>query len=123
MEDFTTGLVGKIGLPDPHLMDAVMREHCMRGDSKLPFSPGNYNTTTTPEAEWLVVTDPEEGARVSVGARRVRALEDLLLNPSAKEAGLRKEEILALQLYTGWSLTGSFSLPVLRCWGKDLDST
>ncbi|KAJ1474028.1 hypothetical protein T484DRAFT_3292848, partial [Baffinella frigidus] len=111
MEDFTTGLVGKIGLPDPRLMDAMMREHCMRGDSKVAFSPGNYDTTTTPEAEWRVVTDPEEGTRVSVGARRgtrvsvgarrVRALEDLLLDRRATEAGLRKEEILALQLYTG----------------------
>ncbi|KAJ1471521.1 hypothetical protein T484DRAFT_1977527 [Baffinella frigidus] len=101
MEDFTAGLVGKIGLPDPRLMDAMMREHCMRGDSKVSFSPGTYDTTTTPQAEWRVVTDPGEGSRVSVGARRVRALEDLLLDPRAREAGLRKEEILALQLYTG----------------------
>jgi hypothetical protein len=112
MEDFTSGLVGKLGLPDPRLMEAMMREHCMREDSKVTFSPGNYDTTTTPEAEWRVVTEPEEGTRVSVGPRRVRALEDLLLDPIAKEAGLRKEEILALQLYTGWSLTGSFSLPL-----------
>ena len=28
MEDFTKGLVEKIGLPDPRLMEAMQREHC-----------------------------------------------------------------------------------------------
>ncbi|KAJ1481747.1 hypothetical protein T484DRAFT_2707359 [Baffinella frigidus] len=121
MEDFTTGLVGKIGLPNPRLMEAMTWEHCMRGDSKVSFSPGNYDTTTTPEAEWRVVTHPKEGTRVSVGARRVRALEDLLLDPRATDAGLREEEILALQLYTGWSLTRSVSLLVLRCSREESD--
>ena len=76
----------------------------MRGDSKATFSPGNYDTTTTPEAEWRVVTDPEEGKRVSnlsEGKRRVRAIEDLLQDDCAKQAGLLEEEILAMQLYTG----------------------
>ena len=82
----------------------------MRQDSKVTFSPGNYDTTTTPEAEWRVVTDPEEGKRVSVGKRVVQALAELKTDPTVQEAGLLDEEILALLLYTGWSLTGSFSI-------------
>ena len=77
------------------------REHCKRGDSKATFSPGNYDTTTTPEAEWRVVTDPEEGKRVSVGERLVHALAELKKDPMVQEAGLLDEEILALVLYTG----------------------
>jgi hypothetical protein len=101
LEDFSKGLVEAIGLPDHRLMDAMMREHCMRGDSKATFSPGNYDTTTTPEAEWRVVTDPEEGKRVSVGKRLVQALAELKEHPMVQEAGLLDEEILAMQLYTG----------------------
>ena len=84
LKDFTTGLVGKIGLPDPRLMEAMRREHCMRGDSKLPFSPPNYDMTTTPEAEWRVVTDPEEGERVSVDKRHVRPLAVLRQLPTVR---------------------------------------
>ncbi|KAJ1492128.1 ankyrin repeat-containing domain protein [Baffinella frigidus] len=79
----------------------MKREHSMRGDSKVTFSPGNYDTTTTPEAEWRVVTDPEEGKRVSVGKRVVQALAELRQDSMVQEAGLLDEEILALVLYTG----------------------
>ena len=95
----------------------------MRGDSKVTFSPGNYDTTTTPEAEWRVVTDPEEGKRVSVGKRLVQALAELKKDPMVQEAGLLDEEILALLLYTGWKLTGSFATPLLRCCWEDLGGT
>jgi len=101
----------------------------MRGDSKATFSPGNYGTTTTPEAEWRVVNDPEEGKRVSLDSvdklhkRRVRALVELREDKEVKDAGLRDEEILALLLYTGWKLTGSFAIPALRCRWEDLDGT
>ena len=79
----------------------------------MTFSPGNYDTTTTPEAEWRVVTDPAEGQRVSVGKRLVQALAELKKDPMVQEAGLLDEEILALVLYTGQSLTGSFAIHVL----------
>ncbi|KAJ1475862.1 hypothetical protein T484DRAFT_1826830, partial [Baffinella frigidus] len=101
LADFSKGLVEAIGLPDPRLLEAMTREHCTSGDSKLLFSPGNYDTTTTPEAEWRAVTDPEEGRRVSVGKRVVQALAELTKDPVLQKAMLRDEEILALQLYTG----------------------
>jgi hypothetical protein len=73
----------------------------MRGDSKGAFCPPNYDTTTTPEAEWRVVTDPAEGRRVSVGKRLVQPLAVLRELPMVKEAGLCDEEVVALVLYTG----------------------
>ena len=79
----------------------MKREHCKRGDSQTTFSPGNYDTTTTPETEWRVVTDPEEGKWVSVGERLVHALAELKKDPTVQEAELLDEEILALVLYTG----------------------
>ena len=110
MEDFTKGLVAKIGLPDARLRLALELEHCKRGDSKDEFSPGNYDTTTTPAREWQVVTDNEEAKRVSAGLRRVLSLEaikqlegvrDVGLWAEDNPGGLRDEEILALLLYTG----------------------
>ncbi|KAJ1480296.1 ankyrin repeat-containing domain protein, partial [Baffinella frigidus] len=77
------------------------REHCTSGDSKGTFSPGNYDTTTTPEAEWRVVRDPGEGRRVSAGLRLVKALAELRKVKEVEEAELLDEEILALLLYTG----------------------
>ena len=128
MEDFTTGLVGKIGLPNPRLMEAMRLEHCEGGDSMNNFTAPNYVTETTPAAEWKVVTDPEEGARVSrdsAGKRRVRALAELreVKEVKACEPRLRDEEILALLLYTGWKLTDSFATPLLRCCWEDLGGT
>ena len=73
-------------------------EHCRRNGCDAQFSPGNYDTTTTPEAEWLVATDAQEGKRVSVEGRRVLPVEELMECDAVKEAGLRKEEVVALKV-------------------------
>ena len=101
LEDFFGGLVDKIGLPDPNLMEGMRREHCDKADSKNVFSPGNYDISTTPEGEWLAVVDREEGERVSAGPRKVKAASELLMHSQAKEAGLIEAEVTALVLYTG----------------------
>ena len=101
IEDFHTGIAGQIGLPNPNLMEGMEAEHCKRPDSKDEFQPGNYDTTTTPAQEWLVVTDEGEAKRVSVGKRRVQTREELRENPLVQKAKLRDEELLALLLYTG----------------------
>jgi ankyrin repeat protein len=63
---------------------------------------GNYDTTTTPEAEWLVVTNEGKAKEASVPPRRVRTVKDIMENEAiVKEAGLREEEVMALLLYTG----------------------
>jgi len=101
LRDFHEGIAGKIGLPAPRLWEGMEAEHCRRKGCDTSFSPGNYDTTTTPEAEWLVATDAKEGERVSVGGRRVVSFEELMEHETVKKAGLRKEEVVALKLYTG----------------------
>ena len=101
IEDFHTGMAGQIGLPNPNLMEGMEAEHCKRPDSEDEFQPGNYDTTTTPAQEWLVVTDEGEAKRVSVGKRRVQTPKELRENPLVQKAKLRDEELLALLLYTG----------------------
>mmetsp|Transcript_42056 Transcript_42056/g.101359 ORF Transcript_42056/g.101359 Transcript_42056/m.101359 type:complete len:169 (+) Transcript_42056:3-509(+) len=101
LEEFHGGLADKIGLPSARLRDAMEAEHCERDDSKEAFSPGNYDTTTTPAEEWKIVSNPSEGAKVSQGLRRVLDAGEVMQLPIAKQAGLRQEEVVALQLYTG----------------------
>jgi hypothetical protein len=101
IEDFHTGIGGEVGMPSPNFMDGMEAEHCSRQDSKDEFKPGNYDTTTTPAQEWLVATDEAEAKRVSVGARRVRTIKDLMEDPLVKKAKLRDVEVVALVLYTG----------------------
>jgi len=104
IEDFHTGIGGEIGMPNPNFMEGMEAEHCSRQDSKDEFKPGNYDTTTTPSQEWLVATDEDEAKRVSVGARRVRALKELMEDSLVKKAKLRDVEVVALVLYTGMEL-------------------
>ena len=104
IEDFHTGIGGEIGMPNPNFMEGMEAEHCSRQDSKDEFKPGNYDTTTTPAKEWLVVTDEDEAKRVSVDARRVRTIKDLMVDPLVKNAKLTDVEVVALVLYTGMEL-------------------
>ena len=69
MEDFDRGVRELVGAPHPQVWDEIAKEHRQRGDSQRPFNPGNYETNTTSEAEFLVVIDPAEGKRVSQGPR------------------------------------------------------
>eukprot|EP00960_Hanusia_phi_P023333 688718-Hanusia_phi.AAC.1 len=101
IESFHTGLVGKLGLPHPRLLEAMENEHCRRGDSEDLFEPGNYNTRTTPKREWEVLATDESRAKMSTGPRRIRRMEEIMRDENVREANLLEEEILALQLYTG----------------------
>ena len=91
----------QIGLPHARLWEGMEAEHCKRQDSKDEFNPGNYDTTTTPSLEWLVVTNDSKRQEASVGPRLVRAYEEVMEDSIVKQAKLRKEEIVALILYTG----------------------
>jgi len=101
LEKFHGGLVELIGLPSTDLMLGMAIEHRERGDSDEEFSPGNYDLITTPRQEWETVTNPQQRALCSVLPRRIRAIEEIMEEANVKMAGLRTEEALALQLYTG----------------------
>ena len=45
------------GAPNPALLPHMTREHCDEIDSHDTIFASNYKTTTTPEIEWLFVTN------------------------------------------------------------------
>eukprot|EP00960_Hanusia_phi_P060603 764555-Hanusia_phi.AAC.1 len=99
--DFHKGLVDLIGLPTKldDLYEAIKEEHCDRTDSDKPFTTPNYNIPTTPRDEWLVVSDP---ARLTGGdGRKIRVVEELMEDSRVLTSELRREEVVALVLYTG----------------------
>ena len=55
---FFAGLTSIVGPPKPNLMQAMEAEHLHAANSKDEWTTGNYGITTTPETEWLVVTNP-----------------------------------------------------------------
>ena len=55
---FFAGLTSIVGPPKPNLMQAMEAEHIQAANSKDEWTTGNYGITTTPETEFLFVTDP-----------------------------------------------------------------
>ena len=55
---FFAGLTSIVGPPKPNLMQAMEAEHLHAANSKDEWTTGNYGITTTPETEWLFVTNP-----------------------------------------------------------------
>eukprot|EP00960_Hanusia_phi_P065872 766240-Hanusia_phi.AAC.1 len=101
LSKFHDGLIKDIGIPMPDLMKGIQTEHCARGDSAEEFFSHNYGSMTTPRQEWSAVTDARRRKHLSVGNRRIRPVDEILKLPDVVKAGLIKEEVLALQLYTG----------------------
>lgn len=58
---FFGGLEQLLGPPSPQLLETMQHEHCNVADSHKPFTPPNYEITTTSCIEWSFVNDPEEG--------------------------------------------------------------
>jgi hypothetical protein len=55
------GLESRIGLPDPRIFKAILREHMDSHDSETPFETTNYNIVTTPMHEFaLQIGNPKE---------------------------------------------------------------
>jgi hypothetical protein len=115
LSDFSRGLEGMIGAPNPNIMEAMMKEHCNSKDSKTEFTPSNYGITTTSEIEWEFVTNPEKRTTWPVETknnthpRKATPLAEFLdklseINERLAKLGLPtliKEEVIGLRLYTG----------------------
>eukprot|EP00960_Hanusia_phi_P058434 763888-Hanusia_phi.AAC.1 len=101
IDEFYGGLVDRIGLPRVNLSKGLEEDHCRGEDADEEFATSNYNIKTTPRKEWCAVSDPMMQKELSVGTRTIRSIDELLQAPIAIKAKLLKEEILALQLYTG----------------------
>lgn len=112
---FFLGLEGKVGSPDPQVMEAMKDEHTQRGDSKEPFTSGNYAVTTTSEVEWRFVASPEKTPKggwpaetkhssleggVSI-ARKPMPVKELQVKLSKKNARLKALSEPELQMAEG----------------------
>jgi len=124
------GLASIVGQPSPRVHEGMRLEHCGKEDARIVFRAPNYGTTTTSEVEWhfcaATGAEPaeaaaaalsacgfqdwpaEERARLSHGRSRrpleafdgpMRDANEALAKQD--EAPLRREECLALRLYTG----------------------
>jgi hypothetical protein len=102
IQDFHQGLSARVG--DPHLdfEKAMEAEHCHGEGSKAEFTAGNYGVTTCAYNEWQIAVHHDiSTADKSDGKRRFRKIDELLDQPGVKSANLRREEVIAVVLYTG----------------------
>ncbi|KAK3240601.1 hypothetical protein CYMTET_49568 [Cymbomonas tetramitiformis] len=123
---FFGGLVKVLGAPSvvPSLEENMRREHVESPDSMEAFTTSNYRITTTPQQEWEFVVSPQLGRKYpyetvqTPHARQAALLDDYLKKmkaineklAAAEHVPLRREEIIALRLYTGPMFTTYNSL-------------
>ena len=105
IDDFHTGLTGRVGMPHLKFKDAMRQEHCKKAGCNTPFTTGNYKITTTPHQEWLYIAGDETGQQVACpdldNDRRILPISELMKLQLAKDAKLTEVEMLAIVLYTG----------------------
>ncbi len=105
VEDFHSGLTGRVGMPHLKFKDAMRQEHCERAGCNTRFTTGNYKITTTPRQEWLYIAGDETGQQVACPdmghGRQIVRISELMKLKLAKDAKLTDDEMLAIVLYTG----------------------
>ena len=107
VEDFHSGLTGRVGMPNLKFMEAMRQEHCERAGWDTSFTTGNYKITTTPKQEWLYIAGDDTGKQVACPAsqmehgRRILAVSEAKKLKVAVDAKLTDAELLTLILYTG----------------------
>ena len=117
-DDFQMGLTDRVGTMSLNTWPTMRKEHVTLYGSGDFFTASNYNITTRPSDEWLLVEGAEgknahefaafleeRGLKVGLGAeyhgRRIPNVAVLLRLESVKDAGLSREELYAIVLYTG----------------------
>jgi hypothetical protein len=102
IEDYQKGLSSRIGFPHLQFYSAMEAEHSSMAGTSTPFTTRNYGITTTPQMEWLYVVHGDAApAEHMLHGRSIARVEDKLQCCQARKAGLRKEEVIAIILYTG----------------------
>jgi hypothetical protein len=105
VEDFHSGLTGRVGMPHLKFKDAMRQEHCERAGCNTQFTTGNYKITTTPRKEWLYIAGDEAGQQEACAdmdhGRRIVRISELMKLKLAIDAQLTEVEMLAIVLYTG----------------------
>jgi hypothetical protein len=117
IDDFHRGLSARIGFPHLEFLAAMEQEHCHLAGADVEFTTRNYGIRTTPRKEWLYVVaekpyKPEPPADQLRHDRIIPDVSEKMKCQLAVDARLRKEEVIAICLYTGL---------VLFCyWGRVL---
>jgi hypothetical protein len=102
IEDFHKGLSSRIGFPHLQFLKTMEAEHCSMAGCDMPFPTRNYGIITTVQAEWGVVVRGEAPpAEHMLHGRVVGEVDDRLQCRQARKAGLTREEVIAVVLYTG----------------------
>ena len=102
IEDFYKGLSSRIGFPHLEFFKTMEAEHTRMAGCDMQFTTRNYGITTTAQAEWGVVVRGQAPPPEHMLHGRVIALvEDKLQCAQARKAGLRREEVIAIILFTG----------------------
>ncbi len=93
-------------------------EHCTAPVSNWSFETSNYSVHTTPMKEWELVLKPSPDSTVASAihdsARRIPIIDNLLELESARRAGLKRVEVIALVLYTGPMVRSFFCFNIER---------
>jgi hypothetical protein len=102
IENFQAGLLQRIGMPHLEYFKAMEMEHCSEIGSDILFTTRNYGICTCARQEWDIVV---RGVRPPLEhmhhGRKLRDICETMLLDSVQKAKLRKEEVVALVLYTG----------------------
>jgi len=56
LDDFNGGITDRLGAPRPNIAEGIKKEHTESADADLEFTTGNYGITSTPRAEYELVT-------------------------------------------------------------------
>jgi len=103
LEDFHNGLAGRVGEPHADIEQGIEKEHLTSGDANESFTTSNYDITTTPCTEYMLVVTGGKGLKPahSGHGRLFRPLEYYYKLDIVKKRKLGRKEIIAVILYTG----------------------
>jgi ankyrin repeat protein len=102
MKDFYKGLSSRIGFPHLEFERTMEAEHTSMAGCDMLFTTRNYGITTTANLEWGVVVMGQVSPPEHMQHGRVMvSVEEKLRSREAVRAGLRREEVIAIILYTG----------------------
>jgi hypothetical protein len=98
------------GAPDPKFFDGMKAEHCSKAGSDLEFTTPNYHFVTTACQEWKIVVEHAACQPQNMGHGRVIRDLEQCCKLGQKQGNLRREEVIAIVLYTGPMVTFLFIL-------------
>ncbi len=88
-------------MPDTKFLDGMKAEHCFKAGFDLEFTTPNYHFVTTAVREWMIVVERAACQPQNMGHGRVIKDLEECCKLGQKQGNLRREEVIAVVLYTG----------------------